>query len=87
MKLHYRVVDVFTDRAFGGNPLAVFPDAAVQKNVGPTFFIAFIPTLKVLFPGTNVLTWRTEVSRTRLLPAAKSGGVLSIRAVSLSLSC
>lgn len=26
-KLHYRLVDVFTDRAFGGNPLAVFPDA------------------------------------------------------------
>ena len=25
-KLHYRLVDVFTDRAFGGNPLAVFLD-------------------------------------------------------------
>jgi len=24
----YHLVDVFTDRAFGGNPLAVFPDAA-----------------------------------------------------------
>jgi trans-2,3-dihydro-3-hydroxyanthranilate isomerase len=24
---HYCLVDVFTDRAFGGNPLAVFPDA------------------------------------------------------------
>jgi trans-2,3-dihydro-3-hydroxyanthranilate isomerase len=26
-KLHYQLVDVFTDRAFGGNQLAVFPDA------------------------------------------------------------
>src|SRR5438552_3806806 len=24
----YHLVDVFTDRAFGGNPLAVFPDGA-----------------------------------------------------------
>ncbi|MGB0905069.1 MAG: PhzF family phenazine biosynthesis protein, partial [Mangrovicoccus sp.] len=23
----FRVLDVFTDQAFGGNPLAVFPDA------------------------------------------------------------
>lgn len=23
-KLHYHLVDVFTDRRFGGNPLAVF---------------------------------------------------------------
>jgi trans-2,3-dihydro-3-hydroxyanthranilate isomerase len=28
MKLHYHLVDVFTDRAFGGNPLAVFSDGA-----------------------------------------------------------
>ncbi len=27
MDLHYHLLDVFTDRAFGGNPLAVFPDA------------------------------------------------------------
>ena len=26
-KHHYLLVDVFTDRMFGGNPLAVFPDA------------------------------------------------------------
>ena len=25
---HYCTVDVFTDRRFGGNPLAVFPAAA-----------------------------------------------------------
>ncbi len=28
MKLRYCLVDVFTDRAFGGNPLAVFPDGS-----------------------------------------------------------
>lgn len=28
-KLHYKLVDVFTNRAFGGNPLAVFADAGV----------------------------------------------------------
>jgi trans-2,3-dihydro-3-hydroxyanthranilate isomerase len=27
-KLNYHVLDVFTDRAFGGNPLAVFPEGA-----------------------------------------------------------
>src|SRR2546421_6336547 len=26
-RYHYNLVDVFTDRAFGGNPLAVFTDA------------------------------------------------------------
>ena len=26
-QLHYCLVDVFTNRPFGGNPLAVFPDA------------------------------------------------------------
>jgi trans-2,3-dihydro-3-hydroxyanthranilate isomerase len=28
MKLHYHIVDVFTDRPFGGNPLAVFTEVA-----------------------------------------------------------
>ncbi len=28
MRAHYYTLDVFTDRRFGGNPLAVFPDAA-----------------------------------------------------------
>ena len=27
MRLHYYTADVFTDRAFGGNQLAVFPQA------------------------------------------------------------
>ncbi len=50
MKLHYHLVDVFTDRAFGGNPLAVFtegsavPEAAMQSiarelNLSETTFV------------------------------------------------
>ena len=27
MKVQFQTVDVFTDRQFGGNPLAVIPDA------------------------------------------------------------
>ena len=49
-KLHYRLVDVFTNRAFGGNPLAVFPDArglsdaemqalAAEFNLSETTFV------------------------------------------------
>jgi trans-2,3-dihydro-3-hydroxyanthranilate isomerase len=48
--LHYYLVDVFTDRAFGGNPLAVFTDAldlstdvmqalAKELNLSETSFI------------------------------------------------
>lgn len=32
MKLPYWIADVFTNRALGGNPLAVFPDAPVLKD-------------------------------------------------------
>jgi trans-2,3-dihydro-3-hydroxyanthranilate isomerase len=50
MKLHYHIVDVFTDRAFGGNPLAVFtdggavPETAMQSiarelNLSETTFV------------------------------------------------
>jgi len=50
MKLHYHIVDVFTDRAFGGNPLAVFtdgssvPEGAMQSiarelNLSETTFV------------------------------------------------
>ena len=49
-RLHYHLVDVFTDRAFGGNPLAVFtdgsgiPDATMQSiakelNLSETTFV------------------------------------------------
>jgi trans-2,3-dihydro-3-hydroxyanthranilate isomerase len=31
MRYHFHTVDVFTDRLFGGNPLAVFPDAKGLK--------------------------------------------------------
>src|SRR6266566_2866368 len=48
--LHYHKVDVFTDRAFGGNPLAVFPDGqgldtatmqalAKELNLSETTFV------------------------------------------------
>ncbi|MFL6583184.1 MAG: PhzF family phenazine biosynthesis protein [Chthoniobacterales bacterium] len=49
-ELHYHLVDVFTDRAFGGNPLAVFPDGrgiadavmqsiAKELNLSETTFV------------------------------------------------
>ena len=49
-RLHYHLLDVFTDRAFGGNPLAVFtdgkgiPDATMQSiakefNLSETTFV------------------------------------------------
>src|SRR2546430_7994160 len=50
MKLEFTTVDVFTDRKFGGNPLAVFPDArglsteqmqsiAAEFNLAETTFV------------------------------------------------
>lgn len=50
MQLRYHVLDVFTDRPFGGNPLAVFPDAdgvpdelmpriARELNLSETVFV------------------------------------------------
>lgn len=49
-RLHYQLVDVFTDRAFGGNPLAVFTDGqgmtlhvmqqiAKEMNLSETTFV------------------------------------------------
>ncbi|MEA2573282.1 MAG: trans-2,3-dihydro-3-hydroxyanthranilate isomerase, partial [Chloroflexia bacterium] len=49
-KLHYYIVDVFTDRQFGGNPLAVFTDGqglstdtmqrlAKEMNLSETTFV------------------------------------------------
>ncbi len=54
LKYRFYQVDVFTDRAFGGNPLAVFPDAngldaaqmqqiALEMNLSETTFV-FPPT-------------------------------------------
>ena len=56
-KLSYRIVDVFTDRMFGGNPLAVFVDGrgltnaemqalAKEMNLSETTFV-FPPTAEV----------------------------------------
>src|SRR5579872_5232572 len=50
MKLPFQTVDVFTERAFGGNPLAVLPDArglaaeqmqriAAEFNLAETTFV------------------------------------------------
>lgn len=50
MKVHFQTVDVFTDRKFGGNPLAVIPDArglstaqmqaiAAELNLAETTFV------------------------------------------------
>lgn len=50
MPLRYQILDVFTDRAFGGNPLAVFPDGegvddalmqriARELNLSETVFV------------------------------------------------
>ncbi len=58
-KLHYYLVDVFTDRLFGGNPLAVFTDAqgistalmqsiARELNLSETTFVLPAET-----PGTD----------------------------------
>ncbi len=31
MRYRFYTADVFTDRAFGGNPLAVFPEAGAEN--------------------------------------------------------
>jgi trans-2,3-dihydro-3-hydroxyanthranilate isomerase len=52
MRVRYHTLDVFTDRVFGGNPLAVFPDAdgvppammqriARELNLSETVFVAW----------------------------------------------
>lgn len=35
MKLVYHTLDVFTDRVFGGNPLAVFPEVPMRERPAP----------------------------------------------------
>ena len=55
MQLHFHTFDVFTERTFGGNPLAVFPDAAHlptdlmqhiarEMNLSETVFLGFPET-------------------------------------------
>jgi trans-2,3-dihydro-3-hydroxyanthranilate isomerase len=71
MKLHYHLVDVFTDRAFGGNPLAVFsdgaavPEAAMQLiarelNLSETTFV-LPPEDKQNDFGLRIFTPATEL--------------------------
>jgi trans-2,3-dihydro-3-hydroxyanthranilate isomerase len=43
-KLHYYLVDVFTDRPFGGNPLAVFTDA---RDLSPSLMQALAKELNL----------------------------------------
>ncbi len=63
-KLRYHLVDVFTDRAFGGNPLAVFPHA---REVSPRVMQALAKefnlseTTFVLPPGDTRNTYRVRI--------------------------
>ncbi len=70
MRLHYEIVDVFTREAFGGNPLAVFRDAAgleaermqriaQQLNLSETTFV--LPSETADF-RIRIFTPRFEVS-------------------------
>ncbi|HEX9965266.1 MAG TPA: PhzF family phenazine biosynthesis protein [Allosphingosinicella sp.] len=73
-KYEFVTVDVFTDRRFGGNPLAVFPDArglsdeemqklAAEMNLSETTF--------VLPPGSDRNTARVRIfNRTAEMPFA-----------------
>lgn len=54
-KLHYFLVDVFTDRPFGGNPLAVFTDA---RDLSPSLMQALAKELNLsettfVFPAND----------------------------------
>ena len=50
-KHHYQLVDVFTDRQFGGNPLAVFADATQipEKYFQPKRYFSSIWTPNLLW--------------------------------------
>ena len=64
MKINYVTVDVFTDRAFGGNPLAVIPDArgldAAQMQAIATEF-NYSETTFVLPPQDPAHTARVRI--------------------------
>ena len=78
-RFNFVTVDVFTDRRFGGNPLAVFPDAqglsdaemqafANWTNLSETTFL-LPPTDAAAEGGTHALGWIDE--RTSLSGAAR----------------
>jgi trans-2,3-dihydro-3-hydroxyanthranilate isomerase len=63
-KLRYHLVDVFTDRAFGGNPLAVFPHAhevspKVMQALAKEFNLS--ETTFVLPPQDSQNTYRVRI--------------------------
>ena len=64
MRRRFHTVDVFTDRAFGGNPLAVFPDArglpaATMQAIAREFNLS--ETTFVLPPETPDGTRRVRI--------------------------
>ena len=63
-KLHYHRVDVFTDRAFGGNPLAVFPNGRglsteLMQEIAKEFNLS--ETTFVLPPDDPKHDWRVRI--------------------------
>ena len=63
-RLHYHRVDVFTDRAFGGNPLAVFAngrglDVETMQAIAKEFNLS--ETTFVLPPGDPRHDWRVRI--------------------------
>ena len=71
MKLPFYTLDVFTDRTFGGNPLAVFPNAthlpselmqriALEMNLSETVFIG-PPETEAGTARVRIFTPRQEV--------------------------
>ncbi len=73
-KLHYHRVDVFTDRAFGGNPLAVFTNGRglsteVMQEIAKEFNLS--ETTFVLPPDDARHDWRVRIfTPTNELPMA-----------------
>lgn len=64
MKHHFYTVDVFTDSAFGGNPLAVFPDAAKvpeSRMLAVTREFNFSETVFVLPPRDSAHAARLRI--------------------------
>src|SRR3712207_1131410 len=63
-RLHYHRVDVFTDRAFGGNPLAVFTngrglDTETMQAIAKEFNLS--ETTFVLPPDDPAHDWRVRI--------------------------
>ncbi|HEX6912752.1 MAG TPA: PhzF family phenazine biosynthesis protein [Longimicrobium sp.] len=72
MRARYHTLDVFTDRVFGGNPLAVFPDAdgispgmmqriARELNLSETVFVRWDAPAEGTDCGIRIFTPGTEL--------------------------